>query len=670
MRKHVSKILSSSLIVLALYCASSYVAKPVHAGAHPRMYGYVRNANTNAPIPNVWVRWRIGQCGTVCHCPGMNKTEEAYVLTDATGRFYFREMYAEWPTDINALGRMIDTNFDGTNDDEQIPRYTGPDCYRAPGFGKVITWNFGCSENTHTFTAIVPNGWNGNFSTASNDMNNIAGEVNVGTIYYTPVTPTPTPRPNTPSPTPTRTATPRPSASPTRTPTPTPGIPNCVGTGTCSDTEAGKRTALGNLATTGIVVNDSDVYAKLTIHPYNTSSLGARLYFSLNESYFSYDNPLSTTETYRMNTDGSNRTAISPGGRYVLQYQSGSPNKLYIELPSFAVGTKYEVYIKINPTQTTGAGGQPVAFNGTYPTTNFVQYASTITYGSWSTTRRENISNTNLVIESAPTPAPSGTGNFFQALSGDVFSRGTFSTSVNNTLPASEPFIADNSGMLLTASANQFGRSTSSVVDYYDESYNVTNPLSYDTLYNTYLNSIIRQDLSTGDGSLANGEYLHTNGANIDLDIGSGSKFRRINAGEKFIVFVEGNLYIGPISPSDRIEIDNDGKTLVTFIVKGNIGIHPSVNRIDGIYITDGVIDTVCDKNVSNFSGTECGPATTSSSNSLEINGMTFAAQGYKLQRNNTSGSAAEIFNLRPDFFISGSELLAPKNVTWYEFSN
>lgn len=287
-----------------------------------------------------------------------------------------------------------------------------------------------------------------------------------------------------------------------------------------------------------------------------------------------------------------------------------------------------------------------------------------------------NYYNTSAI----PTPAPTATPipNFFNITNGNVFSGGNFTQSITNVLPPTERFI-DN-GILLTSENNQFGRDTSTVVDYYDEQYATDQNLDYDTLYTRYNNRVQSANLTTGNGNLTSGVYVHSDGANEDLIVGNGSPFRKLDPGHKVIVFVQGDLYIGPITTTNSIEVEADGNTFLAFIVKGNIGIHPNMRRIDGVYIagnnnpaeagiSKGFVDTACDRSQGVFNGNECAPASVSTANTLDVNGFMYANGGYKLQRESSSGNPTEKFSLRPDFYLSGAELLSTGSLIWNEVS-
>lgn len=280
-----------------------------------------------------------------------------------------------------------------------------------------------------------------------------------------------------------------------------------------------------------------------------------------------------------------------------------------------------------------------------------------------------NLSRTLLLLSTQnATPPPPPVTNYFQIGEGNVYSRGEVNASIVNVLPSTEQFIQPNKGILFTSSINDFGRPVENVVSFYDQNANISENITYDTLLESYKKSYKQTNLN--NGTVRSGVYLHSDGSTNDLEIKNGSPFDSISSGDQYVVFVPGNLYIGPLNSDDFI-VPRDGKTFIAFIVKGNIGVDPSIERLEGVYITDGTFDDVCRRSnpaPQSFSGGQCGGATTySSANQFLVEGLLSARSGFILQRINTTGDSAENFTLRPDFYFSGLDLIGINRKSWFE---
>lgn len=84
----------------------------------------------------------------------------------------------------------------------------------------------------------------------------------------------------------------------------------------------------------------------------------------------------------------------------------------------------------------------------------------------------------------------------------------------------------------------------------------------------------------------------------------------QINGNQTGVIFIKGNLTIGPIPGSNKLTHGNNNSGLV-FIVKGNVNIHQSVEEIHAVIIAEGIICTAYDdstscptSNVSTITGT------------------------------------------------------------------
>lgn len=115
---------------------------------------HVNGVSEKQPVPGVWVKWED------------SKGNVRYARTDSNGKYNFRSWQdADRNTEANT---RIDTDFDGTADAWQAD--AGP----ANGGDRAGYDGFGCRENPHKFTVIIPHGWRGNFGPFKevNDINN------------------------------------------------------------------------------------------------------------------------------------------------------------------------------------------------------------------------------------------------------------------------------------------------------------------------------------------------------------------------------------------------------------------------------------------------------------------------------------------------------------------
>ncbi|PIR08703.1 hypothetical protein COV53_01635 [Candidatus Gottesmanbacteria bacterium CG11_big_fil_rev_8_21_14_0_20_37_11] len=192
-------IFLSGVLVLFLLLTNEVIATA------PEVHGRVLRQDTNAPIPDVWVRW------SDLEPPARSQNEHGvrFTKTNTNGEFTF----CSWQksatcADVASCNNnvMIDTDWNSSNESRLAQTSDG---YCSSGFG--------CSENSHKFTAVVPAGWLGLFTTVSgydlhiDQMNNVEQPVDIGIFYYVPPTPTATP-----------TITPTATPMPTLTPSPTP----------------------------------------------------------------------------------------------------------------------------------------------------------------------------------------------------------------------------------------------------------------------------------------------------------------------------------------------------------------------------------------------------------------------------------------------------------------
>jgi hypothetical protein len=185
------------LIIIFFVIGTFVLFDPQEAQANvPHVDGYVRNSQTGAGIPNVWVAMHTNGCFDTSYCAPCNSgAGTRYELTNNQGKFRFDGL--DISKRDSRFGNMIDTNFDGTNDAQQIPLILG--CI-SPIFGVPdYTYYFQCHGAPFNFFVVKPVGWTGTFSTVSGiDLNNVPGEtiIDIDMTYSPPLaTPTPTPTP-------------------------------------------------------------------------------------------------------------------------------------------------------------------------------------------------------------------------------------------------------------------------------------------------------------------------------------------------------------------------------------------------------------------------------------------------------------------------------------------
>ncbi len=202
-------IFAVCLTLFALTSGDAYAAAPI-------MHGIVRVKETQAPIPGVWVKWTDGF------------RTEWYEQTNQEGVYSFPSWDPMTPAERQTEhDTLIDPDQDGTSDVHKASVATPA--------------RFGCAQNPHQFSLIVPKSWTGNAQDSTLVINNVtfmngAHDFTLPPLEYSnpTVLPTATSTP-TPTVTPTVTITITPSPSPTPTPTvfapsptPTPTRPPAV----------------------------------------------------------------------------------------------------------------------------------------------------------------------------------------------------------------------------------------------------------------------------------------------------------------------------------------------------------------------------------------------------------------------------------------------------------
>lgn len=227
--QYIKRSIYTIAILIGITLISSLHAPRIEAGNRvPAIKGEVINAQTNAPIPGVWVKMTNSGFNDV-EAPGSTcknqPVKSRYEKTDGSGKFTFDGIAAEESVKNDSrLGKLIDTNLDGTNDAEQLPKLQGDQfgCKDSEG-DPHYSYEFTCGSTPMTFTVVLPQGWSGTFDVKSNIyFNNGGSDFGIGQLYFHPSAPVITPAPTVaPTPAPTKAATPAPTATPYVTPKPT-----------------------------------------------------------------------------------------------------------------------------------------------------------------------------------------------------------------------------------------------------------------------------------------------------------------------------------------------------------------------------------------------------------------------------------------------------------------
>jgi hypothetical protein len=116
-----------SLLIGILFLTTILFTRPVFANI-PDIEGYVLTNGTNAPVGNVWVKMTMSGCPWGGTPRSQLLPQSRYVKTDSNGHYLF-EALDESQVAVQ-MGKPIDTDFDGVNDDVQFPTYD--DCYYDP----------------------------------------------------------------------------------------------------------------------------------------------------------------------------------------------------------------------------------------------------------------------------------------------------------------------------------------------------------------------------------------------------------------------------------------------------------------------------------------------------------------------------------------------------------
>ncbi|MDQ3099358.1 MAG: hypothetical protein M3Q44_06435 [bacterium] len=347
-------------------------------------------------------------------------------------------------------------------------------------------------------------------------------------------------------------------------------------------------------------------------------------------------------------------------------YSGGNLNSFSVTLDPLKYGDTRYVYFRVT-TKASSTGLIPVDDNSS--TLNYVDLPATVA-----------IDNVSVVINN---PRP-----FFQTFAGgDVYSgSNSLNSSIFSQLRQSTDYFATaGDSVVIHRGGANYGNGTASIKNRELRNYSLSyDPLqqSYNSLYESYLNLIPPENIKniSGIDDFTNSGYYidSTSQNNVKYTIkGSGWSGKNIS-GKKIVFFIPGDLYIDA-----DFSVQEDGLSIIIFIVKGRIGIDPSVNFIQGVFIADGMIDTACNSTSSFNSSNDCSPSLGGSltSNQLTIEGVVFSNSvdssgiynpskgGFSLDRSPISTTIpGERFVFRPDFLVTTAASIGRKNYKWLEY--
>ena len=161
------------ILLILLFLAALFIPDKVEAYAPP-VWGYVKT-KTGVPIGGIAVKWEDSE------------NNIRYTFTNPDGYFFYSS-YSLLPREKREqmYQTMIDTDHDGVPESRE--------CNVIPeGREKDVPDGFGCRQNPHKITAVMPKNWTGGFSAPppfeaipGNKLNNSMAEAKVVDIIYDP----------------------------------------------------------------------------------------------------------------------------------------------------------------------------------------------------------------------------------------------------------------------------------------------------------------------------------------------------------------------------------------------------------------------------------------------------------------------------------------------------
>lgn len=156
------------------------------------------------------------------------------------------------------------------------------------------------------------------------------------------------------------------------------------------------------------------------------------------------------------------------------------------------------------------------------------------------------------------------------------------------------------------------------------------------------------------------GEHLYHITGNLNIT-------GNLSGAQTGLIFVDGNLSIGPNLPGNRLAFGVNTSGLV-FIVKGDVFIDPSVIQVNAVIISSGTIYTAAS------TGSTCSRSSPVSTNQLIINGSLISINPDKpiqfcrtLPSGQNNTTAAERINAQPKYLVVLRNLLSETYEKWAE---
>jgi hypothetical protein len=396
--------------------------------------------------------------------------------------------------------------------------------------------------------------------------------------------------------------------------------------------------------------------------------------------YFKIDEPNHSTPTFKVVQPGTPETDITnlmckdadlntiPDCVKNRRYDpSGNLIGYDVSLDPLGYGQSRYIYFRVTPIKSTLG----LTVNVDANTTAAINYEDI--------PRKADLANVPVTI--------SDVSPFFQVFSGgDVYSAsGDVLNSIKSVLPTlTDVFTSSTNSVVIHKGGGTFGNGKVNVNNREVKAYGLTydsKQMSYQNLYNEYGGLIPAANVKNISGVsdfTASGYYMDSNSSSSGKYVLSGAGWAgKIISGKTIVMFVPGDLYI-----NENFSVQKDGKSLIIFIVKGRIGIDPSVTNVQGMFITDGEIDTACDSFSSFNSSNKCPPDAGASSTNAQLtlegsflsNSIDPFTQlydpsigGFSLDRTPVTSIPGEKFIYRPDFLMSSSLSIGRKSYTWIE---
>ncbi len=659
------KLQLNRYLIFALFIITAYLVSPSTAYAFiPEVNVRVINAQTNAPVPGVWVKQKNTGMGTnpgwssfmTNNCSGENSNEPIdgrFSMTDVNGsaKFLDPETIPTSSCDI-----PIDSNKDGTNDTVRFPCTTGErrdiNGNPTPGTTCIAYGEFSCYGSPMSFEVVRPSGDLGTYTAVSGvSMPNAAADMEI-TIYYSP--------PGTTAP-----------------PQPTPNL-----TVDTTKKDIGTLSSIADkFQPLKILEEGKDYWVRIQIYSLGRAFSHIWLYEKINSEYFdlykpSFNSPETATffiQSYvahgssfemkeRMSIDCPDAGSSSLPS--CITYTDGASSflaKPFEAMSPVAKPVKY-VFFKVRAKKSSGGLPIKVNVNDTYPpvhTDSYVNFIETIPHLP---TDEVGLDNEDVVICPVGGCTAASVG-YFQVRQGDTFSRAIGAQSIKSDLPTGTNFSPDTNSVILYKGAGAyFGNGGTNARNWSVNNYEVTDTMSYNELFASYGDKVTTKNIHGISDFTTSGTYIDTSSQanNSKKYTITGAGWETQLTGKQVIFFIPGDLYI-----NTNTDIGSSGDSSLIYIVAGNIGIAPSVTRVEGIFFADGAIDTACDSAIG-FSGTSCSSGSLSVATALNSEGIYYARSGFQLGRQVPSGTS-EIFTGRPDFIFSSMGIFGKKIYSWTE---